>query len=380
MLLLHANGLVAPARRLPFAAQWLQRRRSEHVEPRQQAELAPSHAGEADAGTAATRLAGPTRSTTGQLAAPQLQRERRQLERSQRMRAGLIELDRWLADRVRQGLAAPDFADRATWDRLAQRLVDAQCASLANRVKRVAGRIGQHPRWQEDLLEELAVLHLLAVAAQHTSTLEPQLSDGVHAATGLNVAKDEVLAGVPTTTHWLVVGESRTREDRITVQRTWLCSAQIPTTWAMVLAFGAFGNEVVTEHPVGGSFHGDVHWYPGGLRLRALVGHLNDVAGTAPPPPTSTIGEALHHAGWAIAQEPWLERYPMCVLGAPRTIGAGRWTLADHTGSLRLDPGFAHLSELVSICGGRAAAIMGEHSTEGFLPLTVWSHAMAVLL
>src|SRR6185295_17314976 len=96
------------------------------------------------------------------------------------------------------------------------------CGSLANRVKRVATKVGQHPNWHEDVLEEMALLHALAVGAQRTSMLPANLADGVHVATGLTVAKDDVLAGVPSTARWIVAGESRTREDRITVQRTWL--------------------------------------------------------------------------------------------------------------------------------------------------------------
>src|SRR5690606_14229062 len=40
-------------------------------------------------------------------------------ERVARMRGGLIELDRWLDDRVRTGLADPSLARYATWDELA---------------------------------------------------------------------------------------------------------------------------------------------------------------------------------------------------------------------------------------------------------------------
>ena len=42
-------------------------------------------------------------------------------------------------------------------------------------------------------------------------------------------------------------------------------------TWVMVLAFGAFGNEVTTEYVVGTAMEADVHWYPGGINLRALI-------------------------------------------------------------------------------------------------------------
>ena len=47
-------------------------------------------------------------------------------ERIARLQAGLVELDRWLDDRLRTGLADPALARYATWDDLAARLVDAR--------------------------------------------------------------------------------------------------------------------------------------------------------------------------------------------------------------------------------------------------------------
>jgi len=181
----------------------------------------------------------------------------------------------------------------------------------------------------------------------------------------------------------MVMGESRTREDRITVQRTWMCalSGGRPDVWAMVLAFGAFGNEATTEFPVGHVLHADLHWYPGGIPLRALVGHVH--AGPAPAdtvPLGNSIGEALAAAGWASAGEPWLERWAMCITATPASLGNGRWALSDTTGSIPIVSGFWGLAELVAESGGRPITLAGEWSVDGFLPLTLWAGATAVAL
>lgn len=392
LLLLHASGVVAPARRLPFAAEWLQRRAARvraldeadraadepAVEPGPA--LVPTHDGDEEA-TAGAALGGRARAPQPLSGQDDPQRQKRRFERAERMRTGLRELDRWLADRIRVGLAASELGEAETWDRLAARLVDAQCGALAGRVRRVATKVGQHPRWHEDVLEELALLHALAVGAQHTSSLVPDLADGVHVATGLTVAKDDVLASVPSTALWIVAGESRTREDRITVQRTWLASGPAPVTWAMVLAFGAFGNEVTTEHTVGTALDADIHWYPGGINLRAIIGRINGepMPATAGPAAT-TIGDALDVAGWALAGEPWLERHPMCVRAVPAPIGNGRWLLVDATGSIPVVTGFAKMAEIVAVSGGRPIRLMGEWSAEGLLPLTLFTDGQAIVL
>lgn len=382
LLLLHSHHLVGPANRLPFVARWLQQRRAADVEAPAQPAPEGAISGERDGDDvdAASAVGAGGRVTPPR---PPLDpnREQRRLDRAERMRAGLHELDRWVADRVRAGLAAPELADTPAWDRLAARLVDAQCGSLANRVKRVALKVGQHSGWHEDVLEELAVLHALSVAARHTSALPESLADGVHVATGLTVAKDDVLAGVPSTAKWTVMAESRTREDRITVQRTWLCALHEgrPSTWAMSLVFGAFGNEAVSEFPVGQVVDADVFWYPGGMPLRAIVGRV--LAGPVPsdgPPTGTSIADALDAAGWSIAAEPWLERYPVCIEATPAPLGNGRWALTDSTGSVPIVPGFFRLAELVAVSGGEPLTLAGEWSAEGVLPLTVWTDGCAV--
>ena len=384
LLLMHAQQHVAPAKRLPFAQQWMQRRDRHPTAHQADTMLDVQGAGDDEVAVDADAAGVRTGARSG---AHERQREQRQLDRAERMRAGLTELDRWLADTVRTGLAAPALADADTWDRLAARLVDAQCGGLANRVKRVAARVGQHARWHEDVLEEMAVLHALAQGAMRTSTLPLDLADGVHAASGLTVNKDDVLAGVPSTAKWSVLGESRVREDKITVQRTWLATqgpaadGTTATTWAMLLAFGTFGNEVTTEHHVATEFEADVHWYPGAVPLRALVGRLHDEprrAATAPMP--GSVADAVGAAGWAMAREPWLERYPVLVQAAPLPMGNGRWTLADTTGAISIVPGFWRLAELVAISGGRPIVVMGELSADGILPLTVWADGGLVLL
>ena len=371
LLLLFTFDGVVQAQRLPFAAEWLRRRqRDTHTE-------AAPHSPRA---AAPSRRADPGPMPGGQ--------PKRQFERSERMRAGLQELDRWVTDQVRVGLATPELALSDTWDHVSARLIDAQCGGLANRVKRVAGKVAQRSQWHEDILEELALLHLLAVGAQRTSSLSAELADGVHVATGLTSSRADVLAGVPSTAHWIVAGESRTREDRITVQRTWLCDVSAASdpkphqiTWAMLLAFGAFGAEAMSPFPVGSAVHADLHWYPGGIALRALVGRQHSEPDPDGPHPAScTIAEALGSCGWSVAAEPWLERFPLCINAVPAPVGGGRWVLADRTGSLPIVSPFSSLAELVCVSGGAPITVMGEWSVDGFLPLTVWGSSGMVEL
>lgn len=402
LLLLHARGLLVPARRLDFVESWLDqraRRRAEHDARTGSAPTRPDRAvpdeppaderpGEpaTEHGPAATTLPGGDEPASSAAGAPP-ERAERSTERHDRMRAGVVELDRWLADRVRVGLTAAELADPATWDRVATRLVDAQCGGLANRVRRVAARIGRQADWYDDVLAELALLHALAQGALRAPVLPDSLADGVQVAAGLSTRQAEVLAGVPTTAQWQVVGESRTREDRITVQRTWLRAdgadpaAGRPAgrpTWAMLLSFGAFGRELVSPLPVGAELNADLHWYPGAQPLRGLLGVVHSApVRSRREPACGGVAAAYAELGWALAAEPWLERAPVCLRAVPLPSGEGRWSLVDDDGAMPIGDGFSRMAELVAVSGGGPVTVVGEWSADGLLPLTVWAPAEA---
>lgn len=61
---------------------------------------------------------------------------RREETRRQRMAGGLEELERWLTDRLRQGLAQLP-GQTAIWEELARRMIDAQLPGLAYRLRQI---------------------------------------------------------------------------------------------------------------------------------------------------------------------------------------------------------------------------------------------------
>ena len=289
-------------------------------------------------------------------------------DRIARMSAGLAELDRWIDDRMRTGLADPSLADYKTWDGLAARLIDAQVGGLANRVRRLAGLVGAHPDWHSRVLAELGVLHLLATSGRHLGALPPGLADSVAAAIGWQVRQADVLSGVPETDHWVVMGRSDTREDRIEVRRIWLRGRR-SGAWAMLLSFAAYQQSLDETFEVGTQVHADVFRYPGAVALRVLVGVRHAEPEPALALGCSSIVEACSHIGRAIAAEPWLERYPVCVAAAPTRVD-GRWMLTDTSGSLPLVDGSA-IATLLACTGGRPATITAEWTVAGMIPLTV---------
>lgn len=290
-------------------------------------------------------------------------------ERVARMRAGLVELDRWLVDRMRNGLADPALARYDTWDHLAARLVDAQAGALANRVRRLAGLVGASPDWHSEVLAEMGLLHLLAEAGLRVPELPGALADAVAASTGWQVRKADVLAGVPDTDDWLVAGRSDQREDRIEVRRVWLFGLT-SGRWAMLLSFAAYQQALDDSLTVGTVVPADLHRYPGPA-LRALMGR-SDAVRDAEGLVAVSVADACDSIGSAVAAEPWLERFPAMVRAAP-TVMDGRWVLSDETGALPLLGDERSLAKLVAASAGSAVPITVEWTPHGVVPLAVGS-------
>ena len=299
-------------------------------------------------------------------------------ERIERLVGGLVELDRWLEDRLRAGLADPSVARFATWDEVARRLTDARAGALANRVRRLAGRVGAEPEWHEHVLAEMGVLHLLAQAGQRVPHLPSGLADSVAVACGWQVRKADVESSAPDTDRWLVAGRSDTREDLVEVRRVWLRGTR-SGSWAMVLSFAAYRQALDTALTVGTVVHADLHRYPGSGQ-RVLVGAVHDVDPMVAEVAGAAIGAASDTAGVcaavgaALVIEPWLERVPALLTASITRAGDG-WLLTDGSGSLPIAPESARsdaVATLLAASWGQPVTLAVEWTPRGLIPLTVF--------
>jgi hypothetical protein len=289
------------------------------------------------------------------------------------MFAGLTELDRWLDDRIRTGLADASLASYSTWDSLAARLVDAQAGSLANRIRRLAGLVGASPGWHDDVLAELGILHLLSQAGRRLGSLPSPLADAVATSVGWQVRQADVLAGVPDTDQWIVAGRSDTREDRIEVRRIWLRGVS-SGRWALALSFAAYQQSLDTSLVVGTSVEADLHRYPGPA-LRALVGTRHAEPSEGVYPSANTVAGACNELGAMLANEPWLDRLPVTVR-ASLTRSGSRWVLTDNTGSLPMVESThsgtgSGIATLLAVSGGGPVDLTVEWTPHGVIPLTI---------
>ena len=295
---------------------------------------------------------------------------RRAQQRETRVASGLAELDRWLCDQARQGFAASQQAGYGHWDDIAARMVDAQAPGVAERLRALASVPHSGAGWDGRLLEEYALLHLLAVAYRHQGELPPPLRETVRSRIGFSLRQADVLAGgAPVRDHWQVLARRDLQQDRIRARRTWLRGRETGRD-ALLLSFAAAGQPLDDSLTVGTDADASLVFYPGAVPLRAVVLARHDDSDGGPPDGAPVAGLLAGYAA-ALAADPWLDSWLAVLEVTPARAPAP--AVRDTDGdALPLHPAAGDCWPLFALSGGRPVTLAGEWAPRGLWPLTAW--------
>jgi hypothetical protein len=321
-------------------------------------------------------------------------RNRRAAERDRRIRAGLDDLETWLCDLLRQGLASAQSQPRAFWETASARLVDAQAPGLARLVRALPGIASSGASWQERLLDQVARLYLAIEGYRRIESLPPDHQADLRAVIGFTLKQEDLLENPGVADTWLILGSQVEEETGLAVQRTWLVG-QSSGQPALVLTFAATGGAAANGGANGGplsssgpsptmldsslapglALPAELVFYPGAYPLRAAV-RTRQPAQDLPAglPGCSSLVEATAGYAAALARFPWLERYPLALNGVRPLYENGEWSVCDSAGRCApLTRGFLHGWTLLALSGGRPLGLFGEWNGERLLPLSAWS-------
>ncbi|MFV9506433.1 MAG: SWIM zinc finger family protein [Oscillochloridaceae bacterium umkhey_bin13] len=289
--------------------------------------------------------------------------------REQRVAEGLDELQRWLTDRVRSGLASQQADLPAACQRMAARMVDAQAPGVARLLRLAASAATSGSGWQNRLLEQFARLYLLTRAYPALGNLPVAAQADLRAALGFTLRQEDVLVETGLLDQWLVLGRQEEEEEQLRVQRTWLwgLTSQQP---ALVLAFSA-GNQPLDRSLIPGQMMtAELVFFPSAAPLRVLVRERQPGLPYAGTLPTASLDTALGKYAAVLAANPWLERYPL-LIGPCRLAGsAPHWYVTDEDGhGLPLTPGTAPPWQVLAVSGGAPGTLCGIWDGVSLAPL-----------
>jgi hypothetical protein len=295
-----------------------------------------------------------------------------------RMAQGAEELEVWLLDLVRHGLATLDQQPAKFWENQAARLVDNQLPGLASILRELATLRHTHPDWPARLLGRLGELYWLVRAFQNHAQLPAATRQEVLQQVGVTIKKEELPSySSPVADEWQMAGQFTWEEERLTARRSWLYGLGTGR-YALVLEF-AFGSQVFATPLVPqGIYAGGLLFYPGPSPLRAAPAALTFV-GSAPltsAPAAQRPSQLLDEYAQALGRQPWLREWP-ATLGQVRLAQqlAGNWVLVHDTDSVALPLRFTDSDtpwQLLARSGGQPMTLFGEWDGRAFQPLSSW--------
>lgn len=323
--------------------------------------------------------------------------EKRAGEREAKVTAGMDELELWLHDLMRQGIADVLNNPARFWETTAARMVDAQVPGAARLIHEIAALPIAAPDRAVKILHLLARLHLLVEGYKRIDTLPPALQADVRQMAGWTQNQEELLRHEGVRDRWCVIGQY-SQDDTITsigvaqrlrMQRTWLWGIQSRQS-ALILDFAHGKQPLDTSLIPGSCVDAELVYYPSNVPLRALVKSRSGAVScnvfqsadtpnahnTHPQPAAgyATIAEAITAYAGTLARFPWLEQFPFVLQAVIPVQSHDTWIVRDLSGHMvPLSPRFQHLWKMLAVSGGHPIALAGEWDGESLLPLGAWS-------
>lgn len=258
---------------------------------------------------------------------------KRTARRSERVEQGIVQLQCWLKDLIRNGLAGIELQGRSFWEGQARRLVDAQAPGLAARIRALGELPSQGRDWPARLLFELGRLELLLHAARRLADLPEDLQSEVRQLCGWTVGQSELDAHPDRAQEtWVVIAQQEEDQDRLRVQRNWLLGLTTGRP-ALILQFAPGNSSFAEFWKLGTVFTGTLQFYPGVTRLRARVLERTDSDSVlAELPGLDSIEQLFDEFARQLSEFPWLASSVHVLKNATLTVAREQWFVRDTAG------------------------------------------------
>ncbi len=312
----------------------------------------------------------------GDKPADPLQISKTAAERREKIEAGLQEIELWLRNLIRSGLADPQVKTYAFWDAKAARMIDAQAPGLARWLREMGGLPAAGGDWLDPVLQQLGLLYLLIEGFKRFDTLSAGTQADIRTVLGWHLKREEIDPQDAVRDQWLVIGQRVTDEgERLRGQHVWL-RGQHNGRNALILEF-AFGDQPFdTRLTPGTQIDAELIFFPGSSPLRAFI-HAQHESTQAIKPSIPVMGMSLldNLTAYcnALTQNPWLPTFPFVLDAVYPTRYSGKWVLRDSAGAyLPLSSGFSHKWPLLALSGDHPIGVAGEWNGRDLWPLSAF--------
>ncbi len=235
---------------------------------------------------------------------------KRQAKREANIGEGLELISKWLDDCFNSGLA--NIQAHASLEQLAARMVDAQAGGLARRIRQLGGYLQQADHQQ--VLHALADLNLLVEAAKKLDALDMPLASEVKQQLGISITKEQLLAQPEVADSWWVLGTELREEENLVFHTVWLFGEN---TQRFACIRNSTHHTQKGQLPLAwtapGILQGKLRYYPSNQPLRCQLEPQGGISQYAQLPQFKSLTENSLSARQVLAENPWLDEYPMLI-------------------------------------------------------------------
>jgi len=297
--------------------------------------------------------------------------------RYNKVTAGMQDLELWLRDLVRQGLAVAQGQPYSFWDTAAARLVDAQAPGVARMLREIGSIPHSGIGWEERLLIQLGRVYLLISGFKRLETFPAEMQADIRTQIGWTQQSEELLMSEGVRDRWLILGQRITEEDKLRSQFNWLWGEQSQQP-ALILNFAYGSQPLDTSLIPGTSIDAELVFFESAYPLRSLVKIHHDAAESVDKiPGYSNIPNMMQTYAKALARNPWIEQFPVALQAVmPVFNDDGNFCgVRDADGYMlsTSDLSSQQTWQLLALSGGHAVGIFGEWNGDRFLPLSVYA-------
>lgn len=300
--------------------------------------------------------------------------------RSKKVSAGVDELQLWLKDIVRNGLASLPDKGHQFWKNMAARMIDAQASGLASMVRTMGNIDFYASGWELKAWETLTQMYLVSEGFKYQEQLPQEIQEDVKSLIGWTYKQEELksLEGIVDT--WWVLGKQETQEERLTVIYHWL-KGENSGRYALILQFVAPGQPRETSLMPATVIEAELVFYPGTKPLRAVIKENKNTLPFHQPTGFADLNEFEQENAESLAAFPWSQRMPVVLNEVTPVLAQEKLYLTDkNKKAIGVTCDYDARWKLLALSGGNPVAVAGILEDQTFFPLGIWAFSKYHLL
>jgi hypothetical protein len=334
--------------------------------------------------------------TEAEKTAAKIQRRHERLERAAH---GLDDLENWLLDTMRRGLAATLSEDPAALQHIATRMAElsrllrvttlgntGNTTGLKSLLQPSSKMLMLRPDWLEKTASLLAQCYLAVRAFKRRDDLEESMLYDLQTFIGINIRKEEVMSwndGLEDT--WAVAGQQEEIvEDHNKMRKTWLWGLE-STRFALLIDYNFNQQGFPPGLETGHFYKGKIAYYPSAYPQRALVPDnlttQKAAWGSITIQGISNFEKFAEIYAEVLATQPWLLTFPVLFSEVSAVRQQDRFYLMDCEKSLLPIQAMENTAwQILALSAGQPVVVFGVWDGTGFIPLSVLANERLVIL